>query len=415
MPDALPIALLLSMLLGSYGPDAPPGGGSAHEADASRSDAGPEWVRAEAPLLRHHVAITTRERFLRAGEAYFSPDGGWIIFQAVEVPRGGEPPETFYQMYVARLRREGGRVVGIEEPIRLSPTGSSNTCGWFHPTEPGVVMFGSTIVPPSMRDVPGYQRGSGRYVWPFHSEMDIYRARVPAMVGRVGGPVESMEAIFTREGYDAEGSWSPDGRFVLYAAFDRERSERLSRNHLDIMVYDARTGKHHTLVTADGYNGGPFFSPDGGAICYRSDRVGNNLLQIYVARLKFERGVPAGIEREFAITANEHVNWAPFWHPSGRFLVFGSSEYGHQNYEIIAVPVDMNALDDGLTPDRIPHRRVTFAPGADLLPAFSPDGSLLMWTAQRGEPGPGEARPSSQIWIAEWVGGERFEDFPPPR
>jgi hypothetical protein len=37
---------------------------------------------------------------------------------------------------------------------------------------------------------------------------------------------------------------------------------------------------------------------------------------------------------------------------------------------------------------------VTTASGADLLPAISPDGQLLMWTAQRGEDR------TSQLWIA---------------
>jgi Tol biopolymer transport system component len=422
MPPAAYVVVLITMLLGSCGAEAPRedegvigGRNPARNTAASRHADDPDWARAESALLRNHVAVTTRERFLKAGEAYFSPDGEWIIFQAIEVPRAGEQPESFYQMYVARLRRVDGRVAGIEDPIRLSATGSSNTCGWFHPTEQGTVMFSSTIVPPSMQDVPGYQRGTGRYVWQFHAEMDIYRMHVPEVVTPGGGAGGHVEPIFRREGYDAEGSWSADGRFVLYAAFDRARSERLGRNHLDIMVYDTRTGRHHALVTAAGYNGGPFFSPDGRAICYRSDRAGDNLLQIYVARLRFEDGVPVGIEREHAITANRHVNWAPFWHPSGRFLVFGSSEHGHHNYEVIAAPVDFDALEDGLSPERIPRRRVTYAPGADLLPVFSPDGSLLMWTAQRGEPDPGEQRPSSQIWIAEWVGGDRFESFPPPR
>ena len=35
-------------------------------------------------------------------------------------------------------------------------------------------------------------------------------------------------------------------------------------------------------MAADGYDGGPFFSPDEKMICYRSDRQLNDLLQIYV-------------------------------------------------------------------------------------------------------------------------------------
>jgi len=135
---------------------------------------------------------------------------------------------------------------------------------------------------------------------------------------------------------------------------------------------------------------------------------------LFVADLKFEKGadgveVPVGIEKEYALTDNEHVNWAPFWHPSGKFIVYGSSELGHSNYELIAIESDMERIRTGVAPADLRHVRVTYADGADILPAFSPDGKWLMWTSQRGAKVEGEERPSSQVWIAEWVGGNPFE------
>src|SRR5437867_708157 len=62
--------------------------------------------------------------FTRAGEAYFSPSMRWIIFQATP------PGEMDYQMYVAALR--GGK---IDAPVRITPMGSKNTCGFFSPDE----------------------------------------------------------------------------------------------------------------------------------------------------------------------------------------------------------------------------------------------------------------------------------------
>ena len=44
------------------------------------------------------VQLTTG--FKAAGEAYFSPDANWIVFQAI--PTG----DDHYQMYIARLLRD---------------------------------------------------------------------------------------------------------------------------------------------------------------------------------------------------------------------------------------------------------------------------------------------------------------------
>ena len=118
-------------------------------------DAGPvgpavsEW---EEPFLTDYVQLTFAESFHKAGEAYFSPDGQWIIFQAVSKPAEGQSPDEHYAMYVAKLKMQDGAVVGLEDPILVS-SASANTCGWFHPHEP-YDSFGCTLVPPSGTDVP---------------------------------------------------------------------------------------------------------------------------------------------------------------------------------------------------------------------------------------------------------------------
>src|SRR5262249_51321452 len=153
--------------------------------------------------------------------------------------------------------------------------------------------------------------------------------------GRARGTFdETLKPLFSRPDYDAECSYSRDGRFVLYAHV-REGAKTAGRADADIWVYDTKAKQHHALVTADGYDGGPFFSPDGKRICYRSDRKLNDLLQLFVADLKFDaEGIPVGVEREYQVTDNEAVNWAPFWHPSGKFLVYGTSQVSHANYEV---------------------------------------------------------------------------------
>jgi dipeptidyl aminopeptidase/acylaminoacyl peptidase len=373
---------------------------ASHETSATPAPPESEWAADEGRYLTHVVQLTTPDRYIKAGEAYFSPDVSHIIFQAIPKPMDGSAPESFYQMFVAKVKRDAsGHITGIEDEIRLSPPGSANSCGWFHPTQPNRVLMASTLVPPAMKDVPGYQRSTGRYVWQFHSEMKIVECTFTdaKMEGekKVPGHVDGeLKPIISRDGYSAECSWSKDGRYILFAAYDRARSEKLGRNHLDILIHDTKTQKTIPLVQADGYNGGPFFSPDGKSICYRSDRKGNDLLQVYTAALVFDPdGVPSGIKDETNLTNNEHVNWGPFWHPSGGFLVYASSQMGHTNYEVFQIEPKS---------ERASPLRITYADGADVLPAFSADGATMIWTSQRGALAPGEQKPSSQLWAADF-------------
>lgn len=378
---------------------------------------------AKETRLRDAVQLTSRDRFVKAGEAYFSPDGRWIIFQAVPVPPAGKEPSPFYSMYVARLRRvensKGvlGPINGIETPILVSPEGSANTCGWFHPVEFGRVIFGSTVTPPSAEEKPGFQVGTNRYIWSFPPEMEIVKRTIPAVfdeeferraavaaknglaVDRVKDLDTSLQPVFERPGYDAECSYSPDGRYVLHANVDP--SKKTEKADADIWAFDTQTNAQIPLITAQGYDGGPFFSPDGTWICYRSDRRGDDKLQIFVAKLAFENGELVGVDKEYQLTDDDNVNWAPYWHPSGNFLVFGSSAVGHSNYEVFSIAVDRAALERGEKPAA--PERVSVSPGADVLPAFTADGQWMMWTSQRGPAIPGESRPSSQLWAARWV------------
>ncbi len=373
-------------------------------AGMSASASGQPWKAIESPLLVGHVQLTFPEQFFKAGEAYFDPTGEWIIFQAIPTPAEGVEPDEHYSMYVAPLERDaGGGVTGLGEATLVSTPGSGNTCGWFHPTEPGVVLFGSTIDPPTTEDVPGYQKDKSTYLWSFPPGMDVVSTVVPAMAGG-SGAVAQAKALFTRPGYDAESSWSADGRFILYANVDAAKSAAQGRPDADIFVYDTETEEHHPLVVAPGYDGGPFFSPDGKSICYRSDRAGNDLLQLYVSELKFdEHGVPIGVAAEHEITRNRWVNWAPFFHPSGKFLIFTGSGPYHE-YDVYAIELDKGFEKEPA--ERI-MRRVTFAGGFDGLPVFNADGSLMMWTSQRTST---SKVVKSQLWIArvdadaDWIG-----------
>ena len=177
-----------------------------------------DWKQAEKGILENHRQLTFADRFVKAGEAYFSPDDSRIIFQAVGVPPAGEAADEFYAMFIADLvRDDAGRITGLDDIIRISPPGSANTCGWFHPTDPNEVIFASTIGPPSEATPPGFERLSGRYRWMFPPQMKIVRCRLDATAG-AGLAVTSR--VFTRFGL----GWidfDNDGWLDLYEANGR--------------------------------------------------------------------------------------------------------------------------------------------------------------------------------------------------
>jgi hypothetical protein len=352
-----------------------------------------DWREAERGILENHVQLTFPDRFVKAGEAYFSsdrPNAKRIIFQAVEVPPDGREADEFYAMFVADLvRNRQGRITGLDNIRRISPPGSANTCGWFHPRDPERVFFGSTIGPPTSSHPPGYNRSSGRYRWMFPPEMQI----VTVPLDQADGTAASLEVVVGgTNAYAAEDALNGDGRLMVYCSLESGGG--------DLFIKDLLTGVVTPVVEADGYDGGPFFSPEGRRICYRSDRHGDHLLQLFVADLAFdEEGHVTGKSREYQLTANEHVNWCPFWHPGGRHLVFSSSLIGHHNYEVFLIDADPGNLpgSSGSIRYGTGMQRVTRAEGSDVLPVFNADGTLMMWTSRRGPDG------TVQLWVADFV------------
>jgi Tol biopolymer transport system component len=325
--------------------------------------------------------------FDRAGEAYFSPDMHWIIFQAT--PRG----EENYQMYVAPLR--DGKT---GKPVKISPAPSKNTCGFFSPDGKSLIFASTagkesapasspaastTVTPATTQSSPGYQRSTGTYRWEFPPEMEIFRAdgwEDAVRAAESAGAIDlAKHALTDNHAYDAECAFSPDGQWIVF------NSNRTGDGELYVMR--ANGSDVVQLTHTKGYDGGPFFSPDGKRLVYRSDRAGNDLLQIYVAEVVRDRfGNITGLRNERQLTNDQNVNWGPYWHPNGKHIIYATSAQGHQNYELYLMRSDGSR-----------KMRITFTPGFDGLPVFSPDGKSLMWSSKRTPDG------TTQVFLARFA------------
>jgi TolB protein len=322
-----------------------------------------DWQKEESVYLKN-IHPVTRD-FVRAGEGYFAPDGKTIIFQAEEKDSGN----PFYQIFTQDLQSGGAR--------RVSPGVGKTTCSYFSPDGKKIIFASSHLDPRAkekydeeyrQRDEDRKSGKRRRYKWDFDAHLDIFEANPDG---------SGLRRLTDTPGYDAEGSYSPDGKRIVFC------SNRGGEENLELYIMD-RDGKNvRQLTHAPGcYNGGPFFSPDGKRVIFRSDRKKKDHLQLYV--------INADGSGERALTDDLNwVQWGPYWYKDSKHIVYAGANHnvpGRPNYDLYWMNVD--------TGKKV---RLTFAPGADVLPVFSPDGKRLMWTSTR------DGRQPSQLWMADFT------------
>ena len=259
------------------------------------------------------------------------------------------------------------------------------TCGFFRPGT-DQILFASTHHDPTSKKQQDDElafRASGkerRYAWDYDPEMEIYA---------YGEKTKSLTRITNVRGYDAEAGYSPDGQWIVFSstrtAYDHAltaaEQKQLATDPSwfgEIYIMKADGSDQRRLTTTPGYDGGPFFTPDGKKILWRSFDEQGLIANVWTMN-------PDGSDKK-QITDFKAMSWAPYMHVSGEYILFASNKLGFENFEIFMV-------DAAGTKEPV---RVTYSDGFDGLPVPSPDGTQIAFTSSRSGGGAG------QIFLAQW-------------
>ena len=308
-------------------------------------------------------------------EAYFSNDGSRLTFQAIR------PGHDCDQQYIISVDGTGER--------RISPGTGRTTCGWWLKGDQRILFSSTHGASPECPPKPDYSQG---YVWPVYPTYRIYSVRPDGT---------DLKPLFPKRlkpgelpGYNAESVVSPDGRRVVFTS-DRG-------GDLDIWSMDINGGHARQLTHTLGYDGGPWWSPDGRQICFRAYHpqtpeeisdykalLGRHLIRPTTLDLFVMNADGTNVRQITNDRRRNIASFAPSWTPDGKGLVFASNRDDPQRrkFDIYRINLDGTGLE-----------RITYGNQFDGFPCFSPDGKRFVWASNRL----GKAPHETNIFIADW-------------
>lgn len=318
----------------------------------------------ELPQEKHLKNIKQLTNGGENAEAYFSFDGQRLSFQTTF----GHNCDQIYSM----------KIDGTDK--QLVSTGKGRTTCSHYSADNKQIFYASTHLTDANCPAPPDQ--SLGYVWGIFDGYDIFS---------VGVDGKNLKQLTKTPGYDAEATVGKDGRVVFTSVRDGD---------MELYSMNADGSDVRRLTNLPGPDGGPFYSPDGTKIVWRGYHPGPGAeLDQYFALLKKAVWRPGTLEvftmdrdgkNVKQVTNLGKANWAPYWTPDGKKIIFASNHKDPRgrNFDLFLVNTDGTGLE-----------QVTFNDTFDGFAMFSPDGKKLVFGSNRNAAKEGD----TNIFIADWV------------
>jgi TolB protein len=308
-------------------------------------------------------------------EAYWSFDGKSLTFQS-DYSKWGNSCDQIFVMRPNEIKDS------TYKPMCVSTGDGRTTCSYFMPDNKHVLYAsthkGGKPCPPT-----GDLHKGGKYLWPVFDSYDIFVADLKGTI---------TQQLTDTPGYDAEAVVSPKGDKILFTS--------TRGGDLDLWIMDM-DGKNPKQITHElGYDGGAFFSADGSKIVFRASRPKTEAdIKDYTDLLAQGLVAPTNMEIYTAnadgsdmkqITNLGKANWAPFFTPSGKKIIFSSNHHATKGFDFQLYTVNL----DGTGLEKITNESVF-----NSFPMFSPDGKKIAFSSNRRNGGTHD----TNVFVADWV------------
>ena len=342
----------------------------------SKNEKETENTPEESDTLTQEVHLKNIKQLTFGGdnaEAYFSFNDRMLVFQSNNESWGVNCDQIFY----FDIDRASADTIN---PPMISTGKGRTTCSYFMPGD-SLIVYASTHE--GSEDCPVEEKREGKYVWNIFRTFDIY-------VANLNGDI--VKKLTNEPGYDAEATVSPKGDKIVFTS---DRSGDLELYTMNIDGSDVKQ-----ITSGLGYDGGAFFSPDGQQLVFRSSRPKTDEeIKEYKDLLKVGLVAPTNMEIYTCnidgsnlkqITHLGKANWAPFFHPSGKKIIFSSNHASERGYAFQLYMIDVDGKN--LT-------QITTESQFNAFPMFSYDGKKLVFSSNRNNGGTHD----TNLFIADWV------------